>query len=135
MAERFKFYNRKQMPNESIAEYEAELRRLAKTCDFTASTDAALTPLLQSLRDQFVFGLNNEAWQRRSLQEIEVLTITRAVEIMKAAGAAQKDAHQLNTFAARGSIDVHTLRPGRKKAKAQKNEVSKERRNLSSATK
>ena len=30
MAERYKFYNRKQMPNESVAEYEAELRRLAK---------------------------------------------------------------------------------------------------------
>ena len=55
MAEHYKFYNRKQMPNESIAEYEAELRRLAKTCEFTASTDPALTPLLQSLRDKFVF--------------------------------------------------------------------------------
>ena len=44
MAERYKFYNRKQMPNESVAEYEVELRRLAKTCEFTASEDAALTP-------------------------------------------------------------------------------------------
>ena len=96
MAERHKFYNRKQMPNKSIAECEAELRRLAKTCEFTASTDPALTPLLHSLRDQFVFGLNNEAWQRRLLQEAEVLTFTRAIEITKAAEAAQKDVHQFN---------------------------------------
>ena len=127
MAERYKFYNKKQMPKETIAEYEAELRRLAKTCDFTASTDAALTPLLQSLRDQFVFGLNNEAWQRRLLQETGVLTFTRAVKITKAAEAAQKDAHKFNTFSARGYSEVHALRPGRNKAKAQKNEVSKER--------
>eukprot|EP00795_Rhopilema_esculentum_P016067 gene16067-7417_t len=106
------------------AEYEAELRRLAKTCDFTASTDAASTPLLQSLRDQFVFGLNNEAWQRRLLQETEVLTFTRTVEKTKAAEAAQKDAHQFNTFSARGSSEIHALKPGRKKAKAQRNEFS-----------
>ena len=79
MAERYKFYNRKQMPNESVAEYEAELRRLAKTCEFTASEDAALTQLIQSLRDQFVLGLNNKAWRRRLLQEPGVLTFTRAV--------------------------------------------------------
>ena len=86
------------MANESVVEYEAELRRLAKTCEFTASIDAELTPLLQSLRDQFVFGLNNEAWQRRLLQEPGVLTFTRAVEITKAAEAAQKECSTVQHF-------------------------------------
>ena len=135
MAERYKFYNRKQMPNESIAEYEAELRRLAKTCEFTASTDPALTPLLQSLRDQFVFGLNNEAWQRRLLQEAEVLTFTRAVEITKAAEAAQKDAHQFNTFSARGSNDVHAVKRRNKETSARNEAVSKGNQNFSTAAK
>ena len=135
MAERYKFYNRKQMPNESIAEYEAELRRLAKTCEFTASTDPALTPLLQSLRDQFVFGLNNEAWQRRLLQEAEVLTFTRAVEITKAAEAAQKDTHQFNTFSARGSNDVHAVKRRNKETSARNEAVSKGKQNFSSAAK
>ena len=126
MAGRYKFYNRKQMPNESIAEYEAELRRLVKTCEFTAPTDPALTPLLQSLRDQFVFGLNNEAWQRRLLQEAEVLTFTRAVEITKAAEAAQKDAHQFNTFSARGSNDVHAVKPRNKERELEMKQFLKE---------
>eukprot|EP00794_Sanderia_malayensis_P014513 gene14513-16019_t len=123
------------MPNESIADYEAELRRLAKTCEFTVSTDPALTPLLQSLRDQFVFGLKTEAWQHRLLQEAGVLTFTRAVEITKAAKTAQKDAHQFNTFAARGSSDVYAVRPRNKESKARKEEVSKGRQNFSRAAK
>ena len=111
------------------------MRRLAKTCEFTASTDPALTPLLQSLRDQFVFALNNEAWQRRLLHEADVLTFTRAVEITNAAEAAQKDAHQFNTFSARGSSDVHAVKPRNKETKARKEEVSKGKQNFSSAAK
>ena len=132
MAERFKFYNRKQMANESVAEYEAELRRLAKTCEFTASIDAELTPLLQSLRDQFVFGLNNEAWQRRLLQEPGVLTFTRAVEITKAAEAAQKNAQQFNIF--RGSSEVHRVMPKSKGNKPQ-NEGTKGKQHFSNSKK
>ena len=132
MAERFKFYNRKQMANESVAEYEAELRRLAKTCEFTASFDAELTPLLQSLRDQFVFGLNNEAWQRRLLQEPGVLTFTRAVEITKAAEAAQKNAQQFNIF--RGSSEVHRVMPKSKGNKPQ-NEGTKGKQHFSNSKK
>ena len=100
MAECYKFYNRKQMPNESIAKYESELRRLAETCDFTASTVIALIPLLKSLRDQFVFGLNNDTWQRRLLQ---VLTFARAVKITRAAEG-------VYTFSTRGSSDVHAVK-------------------------
>ena len=111
------------------------MKLISKTCEFAASTDPALTPLLQSLRDPFVFGLNNEAWQRRLLQEAEVLTFTRAVEITKAAEAAQKDAHQFNTFSTRGSSDVHAVKPRNKETKARKEEVSKGKQNFSSAAK
>ena len=46
MAERYKFYNRKQMLNESVAEYEAELRRLASKCEFTSFTYPVLTSVI-----------------------------------------------------------------------------------------
>ena len=95
MAEHFKFYNRKLMANESVAEYEAELKRLVKICVYSLYR-RSINTMLQSLRNQFVFGLNNEAWQRRLLQEPGVLTFTRAVEITKAAVAAHKDAQQFN---------------------------------------
>lgn len=134
MAERFKFYNRKQNANESVAEYEAELRRLAKTCEFTVSIDTELTPLLQSLRDQFVFGLNNEAWQRRLLQEPGVLTFTRAVEITKAAEAAQKNAQQFNNFSSRGSSEVHRVMP-KSKGNQPPNEGTKGRQHFLNAKK
>ena len=134
MAERFKIYNRKQMANESVAEYEAELRRFAKTCDFTASIVTEFTPLLQSLKDQFFFSLNNEAWQRRLLQEPGVLTFTRAVEITKAAEAAQKNAQQFNIFSSRGSSEVHRAMPKSKGNKPQ-NEGAKRKQYVSNSKK
>ncbi len=69
------------------------------------------------------------------MQEAGVLTFTRAVEITKAAEAAQKDAHQFNTFVARGSSDVHAVKPRNKETKARKEEFSKGRHNFSRAPK
>ena len=59
----------------------------------------------------------------------------RAVEITKAAEAAQKDAHQFNTFSARGSNDVHAVKPRNKETRARNEAVSKGKQNFSSAAK
>ena len=54
IAERFKFYKRQQKEGESIANYLAELRRLAKDCEFADSLNTALS-------DQLVCGLRHGA--------------------------------------------------------------------------
>ena len=51
IAERFIFHRRYQQPGEDVARYMAELRRLAKMCQFG-------TFLNEALRDQFVCGLS-----------------------------------------------------------------------------
>ena len=50
IAKRFRFYKRQQEPSEKMADYIAELRRLATTCEFGTFLDEAL-------RDKFVCGL------------------------------------------------------------------------------
>ena len=54
IAQRFHFHRRNQGPDESIADYIAELRRLAACCKFDAYLDEAL-------RDRLVCGLRNDA--------------------------------------------------------------------------
>ena len=65
IAERFRFYKRQQRQGESMADYVAELRRLATACEFGAFLDDAL-------RDKFVCGLQNENIQRRLLSEADL---------------------------------------------------------------
>ena len=66
IAERFRFYRREQAVGETIAEYEAELRRLATHCQFEAH------PLSQALRDRLVCGLRNEATQEHLLSKSDL---------------------------------------------------------------
>ena len=63
------------------------------------------------------------------------MTFTRAVEITKAAEAAQKDAHQFNTFSARGSNDVHAVKRRNKETSGRSEAVSKGKQNFSSVAK
>ena len=53
ITKQFYFHKRNQLPSESIAEYVAELKRLAATCNFK-------TYLPKALRDRFVCGLNHQ---------------------------------------------------------------------------
>ena len=76
-----------QLLGESMADYEAALRRLATNCKFGEF-------LGQALRDRFVCGLRNEAVQRRLLSEKD-LTHTKAMEIAQAMEAADRNAKSL----------------------------------------
>ena len=60
MAERSKFFKRNQLEFESVTEYIAELRSLAKTCNFGAYLETAI-------RDQFVCGLQDTKYQKELL--------------------------------------------------------------------
>ena len=73
IAERFHFHKRDQSAGESVAEYDAALRKLATHCKFG-------NYLEEALRDRFVCGLRNEGIQRRLLAETE-LPLTKAMEM------------------------------------------------------
>ena len=65
IAERFYFHKRDQAAGESIAEFDAALRKLAIHCKFGKTLDEAL-------RDRFVCGLQHAGIQRRLLSENEL---------------------------------------------------------------
>lgn len=87
IGERFHFYKQSQKPNESVAEFLADLRKLSIRCEFGAFLDEAL-------RDRFVCGVRNETIQKKLLAE-DGLTVTRALEIAQGIEAADKNAKEL----------------------------------------
>ena len=87
ITERFYFHRRDQGANESIAEYIAELRCLAISCEFGKYLNDAL-------RDRLVCGLRNTGIQKRLLSEAS-LTLAKAGEIAQGMEAAEKNAKRL----------------------------------------
>ena len=87
IAQRFHFHRRNQGPEESIAYYVAELRRLASRCKFDAYLDEAL-------RDWLVCGLRSDAIQKRVRTEASP-TLARVLEIAQGMEAAHRDAEAL----------------------------------------
>ena len=106
IAERFHFHRRQQKVGESIADFVAELRRLATRCEFDAYLDEAL-------RDRFVCGVRSEATQKRLLTEAS-LTFARAVEIARSMESATENVRQLQSpirAAASQEQEVHKVSP------------------------
>ena len=87
IAERFQFHRRNQAANESVAEYEAELRQLATHCAFG-------NYLGEAIRDRIVCGLRSESIQKHLLAETE-LTLSKTLEIAKGMEAADRSAQKL----------------------------------------
>ena len=87
IAERFHFHRRNQAVGESVAEYLAELRRLATHCEFKDY-------LSEALRDRLVCGLRNEGTQKNLLARAD-LTLAKAVEVAQSMEAAETNAQQL----------------------------------------
>lgn len=87
IAERYHFYRRCQGANETIAQFVAELRRLAVHCNFEAHLD-------QALRDRLVCGLRSDSIQKKLLSEA-TLTLARAIEISQGMEAAEKNVRSL----------------------------------------
>ena len=73
IAERYKFYERKQGKGESLKKYIAELRKLAETCNFAGF-------LTQALRDKYVCGIQDTSIRKRLLVE-DNLTLEKALKI------------------------------------------------------
>ncbi|KFD64433.1 hypothetical protein M514_23457 [Trichuris suis] len=89
IVERFRFYKRDQRPNESIADFVAELRRLSEHCNFGNGLDTAL-------RDRFVCGIADEGLQRRLLAE-QVPTFDVALREALATETARLQALEIRT--------------------------------------
>ena len=81
--QRYKFYSRFRRPDESISTFVAELRHLAKDCEFG-------TALENNLRDRLVCGVTDQAIQKRLLSEQD-LTFKKAFEISQSHESAAKD--------------------------------------------
>ena len=79
IAERFRLHQRSQQEIESVKEYVAELKRMAKHCNFR-------TYLNEALRDRLVCGLRNK---KRLLSEAE-LTFERAFQIAQGMESAER---------------------------------------------
>ena len=87
IAERFKFYQRKQKEEESIKDFEGALWNLAKYCVFGTFPDSAL-------RDAFVIGLFDNNIQTKLLTE-ESLTLAAAITKAQGMEAASSQSKQL----------------------------------------
>ena len=88
ISERFHFHRRAQREDESVAEFGAELRRLAVRCSFQEAV------LDETIRDRFVCGLRSEPTQRCLLTE-KKLTLQTAVNIALSMESANKTAKTL----------------------------------------
>ena len=98
ITERFHFHKRDQAAGESIADYVAELRRLASRCSFP--TDY----LDETLRDRFVCGLRSDRIQT-SLLSLDDMSLTNVVTKAMGLETAYRDAQALKQSSA-GSLSV-----------------------------
>ena len=97
--QRYRFYSRFRQPDESVSAFVAELKHLAKDCDFGAA-------LADNLRDRLVCGISDHSLQKILLSELK-LTFKRAFEIAHSHESAAKDMAMLQ---ASSSQDVHKLK-------------------------
>ena len=106
-AERYHFRRRRQAPDESIADYVAELHRLTTHCKFDGYLE-------DELCDQLVCGLRVENIRKKLLAE-EDLTFAKALKLALSCEAAERNAQQLK--GADSTVQkINAPRPSRKRA-------------------
>ena len=98
IAERYKFHQRVQKEEESVACYFASLHKLAGHCDFGEFLD-------QALHDKLVCGIQSEATQKKLLTEKE-LTSARAYEIARSMEVVHQESGQLQVKQQKQSVNV-----------------------------
>lgn len=106
MAERYKFRQRRQAYDESIVQYLAALKKLAKDCEFKDT-------LTDNLRDQFVCGVSSDLIRQRLFSEPD-LTYAKALSLATSLEAAERDAAAVDssTTSKGGAVTsaVHALK-------------------------
>ena len=89
IAERYKFYDRKQKRDETLSEYMAALRKLTEHCEFGGF-------LNEVLREKYVCGLQNASIRKRLFAE-RTLDLQRAIEISQGLEQAQNQSDLIST--------------------------------------
>lgn len=84
----YRFQTRVQGPNEKVADYVAELRKIADDCNFGAALE-------RNLRDRFVIGLRDKTVKKVLLAKPKTLDLNEALGIARAAEVATENVTQL----------------------------------------
>ena len=103
IVQRYKFNSRFRQPGESVAAYVAELRAIAKTCDYGDTLE-------EMLRDRLVCGIGNDKIQEQLLSEPD-LTLQRALELAQGIETAARNVKELQTPQRSLDIQVHQVSP------------------------
>ena len=111
--ERFKFHSRVQSNNESISDYIAAMKKLARTCEFGDK-------LSENLRDRFVIGLSNKTTQERLLTEKD-LTFDKAVNFALSREAALRETSKTGSHEADPVLSIGRSRDFSENASNSKN--------------
>jgi len=80
--QRFKFNTTIRKPGESVAQFLSALRKVAEHCEFT--------DLQERLKDQFLYGIQNDRMKKRLLQQ-ENLTLQKAYDLALAQEMTEND--------------------------------------------
>ena len=89
--QRFRFNSRARKEGESVAEYVAELRKLAEFCNYGDS-------LNNMLRDRLVWGMRDAGIQKKLLSEPD-LTLDRAIRIAQSTETAEQNLKEMDSEA------------------------------------
>ncbi|XP_068681210.1 uncharacterized protein [Montipora foliosa] len=84
--ERYQFFSRAQKSGETIDEYVTELRKLSETCEFGTLRNSLI-------KDRIVLGVNN-CTTRERLLGVHVLTLEKAVDVVRSAEMTEKQAQK-----------------------------------------
>jgi len=87
--QKYRFNTCVRRPHETISTYLANLKQIAKHCNFGDS-------LPQMLRDRLACGIGDEHWKKRLLSE-EKLTYDQAVKILRTMETAEQDVKDVST--------------------------------------
>lgn len=82
--ERYKFYSRVQLANESFDNFLASLRNLIATCNFHADEKD------KALRDRIVFGIQSEAVREELFNVPDLLTLDKCIAICQRSEATKQ---------------------------------------------
>ena len=87
--ERFLFNSRQKNETETVDQYITALRTLAKTCNFCACLRDSL------IRDRLVIGINNNALQKKLLQDRN-LTLAKAIDICRSSESTKQQVTKIH---------------------------------------
>lgn len=94
--ERYMFHQRVQQPGEPFEDFLADLRKMARTCEFEQLEDSLV-------RDRVVIGIRDEPTRRRLLQS-KKLALSEAIEVCKASEATSRRLRAMS-----GAAEVEAL--------------------------